>query len=540
MYNIAKRQGLPKIGDTPDNVAPNTYIFDSYRTFKQNNAAFLSKTQRDFVIGNKLYTQALYNVDSAPIHIKGGSSIKNTVKRTFITPSDSPGPAAYSPKDIKRKPPSSSVRPPGRGKLYLCKPPRLAQSAPSIPTRVDENGYYFDENGVLVKSLPDEYDTTLGPAFYSINPKPFLTTNRYKGCEWSKRSAKRSIPNVNSNPPPGSYNIETEIGRYNLRDEYIREMARLYSYVPRILEANELKILREGLPAPGQYDTNKSTLKANNYAGIYPPPLIVASERFVYQESETPAPNAYDVLNCLKRKRCAVLDIPFGSEAPRETLCTNLCGPGPAAYSYPGPIEEKISRKRNFYGTVETPFNTTAIRKTDFVARDAPYTPGPSNYTVEPFEVAKESVSCSHFKSKTTRFAPLHKTENVGPATYGISETSHKNRDRISHNTGKVPFQSRQPKCTQRISDNPGPADYLGHGLCGLKPMSFNRSHRFRRVGDNFPGPGTYYVSIDVIEIRSGKLMSVHVRLVHYSVSELEYSILGPDTRNDFKTSYQN
>lgn len=46
--------------------------------------------------------------------------------------------------------------------------------------------------------------------------------------------------------------------------------------------------------------------------------------------------------------------------------------------------------------------------------------------------------------------------ENVEPATYSISATFNKNRDRTSHNTGKVPFQSRQPKCTERISDNPG------------------------------------------------------------------------------------
>lgn len=29
------------------------------------------------------------------------------------------------------------------------------------------------------------------------------------------------------------------------RDEYVREMARLYSYIPRTLEANELRIVRE-------------------------------------------------------------------------------------------------------------------------------------------------------------------------------------------------------------------------------------------------------------------------------------------------------
>lgn len=36
MYNLAKRQGLPKVGETPDNVAANTYIFDDYKTFQRN------------------------------------------------------------------------------------------------------------------------------------------------------------------------------------------------------------------------------------------------------------------------------------------------------------------------------------------------------------------------------------------------------------------------------------------------------------------------------------------------------------------------
>lgn len=36
MYNLAQRQGLPKVGETPDNVAANTYILDSYKTFKGN------------------------------------------------------------------------------------------------------------------------------------------------------------------------------------------------------------------------------------------------------------------------------------------------------------------------------------------------------------------------------------------------------------------------------------------------------------------------------------------------------------------------
>ena len=57
----------------------------------------------------------------------------------------------------------------GVGKLYLCPPPRLnLVVGPSVPTRIDENGYDFTEHGDLVKVPPDEHDNSLGPAFYDV------------------------------------------------------------------------------------------------------------------------------------------------------------------------------------------------------------------------------------------------------------------------------------------------------------------------------------------------------------------------------------
>ncbi|KAI4465435.1 shippo-1-related [Holotrichia oblita] len=320
MYNLAQRQGLPKVGETPDNVAANTYIFDRYKTFKENNIAFLSNTERTFQICNKFYTDALYNPSRA-IHIKGGSSLLNKSDRTLYVPTDTPGPTAYNPQKIpKKKPLASNLPPPGKGKLYVCRPPRISNTAPSIPTRIDENGYHIDERGDLQKNSPDEYDTSLGPAFYHVHTDTSDRIGSYRGCQWSKRRAKRTTTDISKTPAPGTYNIETGFGKIDTRDEYVREMARLFSYIPRTLEANELKLLQEDLPGPGQYDTNISTLKGHKHTGIHPPPLVIASKRFGSAVSETPAANAYNLQDYPKRRRCSLLDVPFGSEAPRSTM----------------------------------------------------------------------------------------------------------------------------------------------------------------------------------------------------------------------------
>ncbi|KAK9732068.1 Sperm-tail PG-rich repeat [Popillia japonica] len=491
MYNLAQRQGLPKVGETPDNVAANTYILDSYKTFKENRVPFLTKTERHFQISYKFYTDAIYNPYRTG-HIKGGSSIQNKSQRTLYVPNDTPSPTAYNPQKITKKQPHvSHLPPPGKGKLYVCRPPRFSNTAPSIPTRIDENGYYIDEYGNLQKNSPDEYDTTLGPAFYHVNTDTSNIIGSYKGCQWSKRRAKRTTTDISKTPAPGTYNIETSIGKIDSRDEYVREMARLFSYVPRTLEANELKLLQEDLPGPGRYDTNISTLKGHKHTGIHPPPLVIASKRFVASESDTPAPNAYNLQDYPKRRRCSLLDVPFGSEAPRDSIARGAYGPGPAAYS---PSKEKLSRKRGYYGCAKSAFNSTAVRKIDFVTKDTLCMPGPANYIVEPLVKPQLNVSGCHFRSTTERFPDIVQSENVEPATYSISATFNKNRDRTSHNTGKVPFQSRQPKCTERISDNPGPADYLGHAPFKTKSTSFNRSLRFTEWDQDSPGPGQYFI----------------------------------------------
>lgn len=39
---------------------------------------------------------------------------------------------------------------------------------PSVPTRIDENGYLVTEDNDLIKRPPNEHDNTLGPAYYDV------------------------------------------------------------------------------------------------------------------------------------------------------------------------------------------------------------------------------------------------------------------------------------------------------------------------------------------------------------------------------------
>lgn len=77
---------------------------------------------------------------------------------------------------------------------------------------------------------------------------------------------------------------------------------------------------------------------------------------------------------------------------------------GPAAYS---PSKEKLSRKRGYYGCAKSAFNSTAVRKIDFVTKDTLCMPGPANYIVEPLVKPQLNVSGCHFRSTTERFPDI-------------------------------------------------------------------------------------------------------------------------------------
>lgn len=81
---------------------------------------------------------------------------------------DNPSPTAYDPK-IQTKKCRPVERKRGVGNLFLCPVPMTyGESAPSIPTKIDENGYLIGEDEELIKIPPTEHDQSLGPAYYEV------------------------------------------------------------------------------------------------------------------------------------------------------------------------------------------------------------------------------------------------------------------------------------------------------------------------------------------------------------------------------------
>lgn len=98
--------------------------------------------------------------------------MRNRARRfAYKKDDDTPGPADYDPKIRGKKTPRPDLTvPPGKGRLYACRTPyTFGVSAPSIPTRIDENGYTLDSHGDIAKVSADDHDTTLGPAFYDVS-----------------------------------------------------------------------------------------------------------------------------------------------------------------------------------------------------------------------------------------------------------------------------------------------------------------------------------------------------------------------------------
>lgn len=95
--------------------------------------------------------------------------MQNKAERFRHSIEDSPGPADYDPRKPENKKYLDPTPIPGKGRLYVCRTPYTLQaSAPSIPTRLDENGYYIDEDDCLVKIPANLRDENIGPGSYDL------------------------------------------------------------------------------------------------------------------------------------------------------------------------------------------------------------------------------------------------------------------------------------------------------------------------------------------------------------------------------------
>ncbi|KAJ8958928.1 hypothetical protein NQ318_019698 [Aromia moschata] len=449
-----------------------------------------------------------------PPYHKGGSTPRNRAQRFVYQESDTPGPSDYDakpPKCVQVDP-----RPiPGKGRLYACRVPfTIHASAPSIPTEVDANGYDLDEDGNIVKIPLDERDKSIGPAYYKMvsekkdlhiivtvkivqsevhntisHAKSSTFCEFYRGCKWSNRSSKRSPPKVDETPGPGAYDVQLPKCRKTREEDEFREMARLFSFVPRFTEAQQLRVQKEGLPGPADYDIRKYKL-CDGCPGIHPRPFIVGSERFKPSVSDTPSPDTYHVATV--EYPVSKKFIPFSVQSSRFGGKKPVVTPGPGSYEIESPINEKLRRKKNMFAIFEPPFNQTSPRDMSCVKKDAHFTPSPADYTLNGEGKCKIHPT-SIFKSKVERVKKTCKSKTVSPAHYDAIEGFRKIRDPRSHNVVGVSFNStsERKKITENL-ENPGPADYLSQGDIKGKCYVIPVSPRFRDLYADLPGPGAY------------------------------------------------
>ncbi|KAK5645626.1 hypothetical protein RI129_004090 [Pyrocoelia pectoralis] len=505
MFNLASRFTKTNTA-TPPGLGPNSYtICDAKEylggyhctlSFKflsaritENRIPFLSSNIRNTTKTLPVYTHAIYHPEEhhRP-RIKGGASLIYTAKRLKYNKDDAPGPCDYDP-EVTIFP-----RQVGVGRVYLCRVPySVSAKGPSVPSHLDENGYDIDDDGNLIKLPANVYDTSRGPARYNVPRGEFCyTTNKYhKGNWWSKSNTIRFPKQMSTTPGVGEYNLKT-VTLSEGNEEY-REMARLFSFLPRFTEAEMLRIEREDTPGPGSYNVDNSSFTRKESLSVTSVPFITGAARLSSGlKYETPAPGDYEVQHCPVGRRDFSKRQYIGAQAARFVSGKQQQYPSPNTYNVPNPIDVKIKAKSNRFSRVKVPFCVLAERKMGFVHKDAPDFPGPAEYDIQTKEITMEYEDGPCFKSRSKRFTRTTKTYDAGPASYDITEPFKKNTNRKSHNTGKVPFLSSELRSTKLKSKTPGPSEYSTGGILGMKGLSFGHALRFKDKCDDLPGPGQY------------------------------------------------
>ncbi|XP_068903599.1 sperm-tail PG-rich repeat-containing protein 2-like [Tenebrio molitor] len=492
MYDVASRTVIIKSA-TGENVGPSTYVVCNPRSRKQNCAPFLSTRSQSPSFVTKFSTDAIYNVREYREKIKGGSSLQNTAPRFVYRADDTPGPTRYTAKPIQCRKKKLKLDP-TKPKLYACAVPySLTVVAPSIPTKDDQNGYDIDGDGNIVKVPPDEEEPT------EITIQSQFAGKR--GWRWSCRTSERFDANrfKTCGPGPAAYTTKIPKCRRAEEDERFREMARLFSFVPRYVEAQELKAARARTPGPGTYDVSPAEPAPDRSKPIKPKPFINSTARFHQLVSETPAPTAYKICDCSRmHKQFSCKCAPFGFDSPRFQRKKFECSPGPASYVVKGALQAKMEKKRSPYALCDPPFNSTAVRSMSLVQRDAACTPSAAEYPQDEKCVCKRPmpILSSVFMSCSDRFvAPSDKKDFVGPAKYDIAWSFDRVRNRKCRNFGDVPFNSSGPRSTTPATKVGVPCSTsyeLELSLC--KPgFHFARDWRFK-CEEETPGPGSYNI----------------------------------------------
>ncbi|XP_044728635.1 uncharacterized protein LOC123292140 [Chrysoperla carnea] len=437
MYNLTKSHQSNKIlSSTPCWVAPNTYDVEEIRDSNESYHPFLSSKPRFET--KKPFCNTFYNVKNTD-KIKGGKFLKGL--RFEIECKREVGPCNFdysdrrSSSDVSSH--SDSVKPQKRlPKLYVNRPKLTSGvSPPSVPTKIDEYGYDFDENGNLIKNTLSMVDIC-----GCKEKEGTLKKSKCEPCkpcnEWRKPTKERIEEQyqVNDVPSPGAYDPVDLNKLCTMKPDYAaqqknKKCAPIIRYTDDIYR----DAYRNNYPAPCDYSPK---IKPRNKIQRLVPFGISSSERrntlFGATNLESPAPNLYvitDRVACgYQHLKC---DLTFGHEERFRGIVVDNDVPPPGTYTPKVTIQDtllsEIRRTRYLKGGFGV---TSPLHPCEHP--DA--SPAPNQYcTQEPKDTCcySKNIPTSKFISKTKRFACNH-LDTPNPFTYDTQSSFKATQDKKS------------------------------------------------------------------------------------------------------------
>nr|CAH7721668.1 unnamed protein product [Callosobruchus chinensis] len=321
------------------------------------------------------------------------------------------------------------------------------------------------------------------------------------GSRWSASRSRRKFYDLQDTPGPADYQVKQVKCHRNQKDEEFREMARLLTFIPRYLDAQEMKAKAENLPGPGYYNVgNIDTCR--RCESINPRPFITAEKRFTdSRDNGAPGPGNYEIVDV--KYPVSKKFVPFSVQSDRFPHKASAAAPGPGEYMLKGSVQKTLDSKKNWYMDVEPPFSTTAARNTLAISKHTFSIPSPAEYTINSEKRCKLKKS-SPFKSKTQRFPRPRGLIDAGPGKYDTTPAYHALTNQKFHNVYEVPFNNFANPRTRGILDpiyvnydNPAPDIYSPETdfSCACHAITIPKSLRFKGDDNGVPGPGTYWVS---------------------------------------------